>query len=620
MPQSVFNGPSGALPPTNLSGYANGLNAQADAKINYNSTHLGDLLPYAYGKPGRLSSQTAFLAIPHMLQKVVPVLSIPSAQWPGTQVTQLYHAIDDGDLAFTINIDRFSTKFSEGPQLFDKVGALRAIDPFCNLTTVNYLLAGIQLYSDIPMCSAWTQFIRDIGMYDNKIQHRRIHTPWQILRIIRDTFIPFGIPRGSDMQGGQTQGSNAPNIFPVDHVTSLLMDGKCINLVNIWRKHDISAGDDMILVLKKIIPNDYVLSRQSGSYNHQQFTDLRSDVRVDGMHEPVDLEGRRREGVWQLVPQVYKMSQEPENPSEYDYRENGYWHICRALQMSSADPAHQFDNYNDATKYRRTGELLEVSFQPLFIEGVPNGSSKTVIRGRDSYPMEKEELGIQSVIDPITGMYSSKSNRMGGMGPLGMVAAGPSPAAWKTYLLSKSAQSNKRKFVIDSGQSSRNVHPRQSIGAHPARNQNVIGMESEPLSDSINLVLGQSASPESTLQVQRTQSTLSEVPVPVPASAATQLQGALDSVATKNAPQTGAGSKPTKGRSGGKSGKQLSAPQAGTMGLSSSYIQNSGSQGVGISGTTGLVGSVRASLLSNAPPGTSDANKDNSDNQSHASQ
>lgn len=69
-PQSVFNGPSGALPPKDTSGLGNGLNAQADARINYNSTLLGDLAPYAYGKPGRLSSQTAFLAIPHMLQKV----------------------------------------------------------------------------------------------------------------------------------------------------------------------------------------------------------------------------------------------------------------------------------------------------------------------------------------------------------------------------------------------------------------------------------------------------------------------------------------------------------------------------------------------------------------------
>lgn len=64
-------------------------------------------------------------------------------------------------------------RFADGPQIFDKVGALRAIDPFCNLVTVNYLLAGIQLYSDVPECTAWTQFIRDIGMYDDRSLHGR---------------------------------------------------------------------------------------------------------------------------------------------------------------------------------------------------------------------------------------------------------------------------------------------------------------------------------------------------------------------------------------------------------------------------------------------------------------
>lgn len=131
---------------------------------------------------------------------MVPVLSLPSAQWPCNEVTKLYHSVDDGDVAFTINIDRNSKKFAEGPQIFDKVGALRAIDPFCNLVTVNYLLAGIQLFSDIPDAKSWNQFIRDIGMYDDKMVNQRIHTSYQVLKMVRDVFIPFGVPRGSDMQ------------------------------------------------------------------------------------------------------------------------------------------------------------------------------------------------------------------------------------------------------------------------------------------------------------------------------------------------------------------------------------------------------------------------------------
>lgn len=170
----------------------------------------------------------------------------------GDQTTRLYHAVDDGDVAFTININRRNI---EAVQVFDKVGALRAIDPFINLATVNYLLAGIQMYADIQGANAWVQFIRDIGMYGKRNEQCRVASVWQVLQMVRDVFIPFGVPRGSDMQGGQTQGMNSNNIYPVDHITSMLMDGKCINIINIWRKHHISAGDDLILVLKKIVPD-----------------------------------------------------------------------------------------------------------------------------------------------------------------------------------------------------------------------------------------------------------------------------------------------------------------------------------------------------------------------------
>lgn len=125
-------------------------------------------------------------------------------------------------------------------------------------------------------------------------------------------------------------------------------------------RHDISSGDDMILVLKKMVPNEYLLSRQTNSYNRQVFTSMTRDAKgPDG--GSLDLEERRQAGVWQLVPWVYNMKHEPDDPTEYDFRENGYWHICKALQMFPSDPRFQFDNYNDATKYRTTGELMEVS-------------------------------------------------------------------------------------------------------------------------------------------------------------------------------------------------------------------------------------------------------------------
>jgi hypothetical protein len=125
------------------------------------------------------------------------------------------------------------------------------------------------------------------------------------------------------MQGGQTQGVlGSNNIYPVDHVTSLLMDGKCINIINIWRKHNISAGDDLILVLKKIVPEKYNLSRQTNSSNWQVFGELPTNA-VDCNGQTVNLNDRKKAGVWQLVPMVYSLATDPEFPGEYDYHENG---------------------------------------------------------------------------------------------------------------------------------------------------------------------------------------------------------------------------------------------------------------------------------------------------------
>lgn len=159
--------------------------------------------------------------------------------------------------------------------------------------------------------------------------------------------------------GGQTQGTNANNVFPVDHVTSLLLDGKCINIINVWRKHDVSAGDDLILILKKIQPHAYNLSRDTNTSNWQVFHELPTNAQ--GPHGSIiDLRKRKDAGVWQLVPFVYDMSKDGNEgwldsliPSDgdYDYRENGYWHIARALQMAGRDPHEAGDTYSDATRY-----------------------------------------------------------------------------------------------------------------------------------------------------------------------------------------------------------------------------------------------------------------------------
>lgn len=75
-PEVVMN--SGPLPPQG--GLPAPLHDTADARINYNSTLLGDLQPYAYGEPGYLSSQVSYVNQPHRIQKIIPPLRLPTPQ------------------------------------------------------------------------------------------------------------------------------------------------------------------------------------------------------------------------------------------------------------------------------------------------------------------------------------------------------------------------------------------------------------------------------------------------------------------------------------------------------------------------------------------------------------
>ena len=75
-PEVVMN--SGPLPPAD--GLPAPLHDTADARINYNSTLLGNLDPYAYGEPGYLSSQVSYVNQPHRIQKIISPLRLPSPQ------------------------------------------------------------------------------------------------------------------------------------------------------------------------------------------------------------------------------------------------------------------------------------------------------------------------------------------------------------------------------------------------------------------------------------------------------------------------------------------------------------------------------------------------------------
>lgn len=77
-PDVVMN--SGPLPPTSAIGGGPGFDGIPDGKIDYAGSLLGDVSPYAYGEADRLSTQTAYLNVPHRTQRIIPSLDLPEAQ------------------------------------------------------------------------------------------------------------------------------------------------------------------------------------------------------------------------------------------------------------------------------------------------------------------------------------------------------------------------------------------------------------------------------------------------------------------------------------------------------------------------------------------------------------
>ena len=387
-PDVVMN--QGPLPGTG--GLPNPLHDSVDGRINYNSTLLGDIQPYAYGEPGYLSSQNAYLNIPHKIQKIVTPLFLPAPD--GTENFRLDHAVDDGDVVFTLRLDR-NSEICSG--LSSKLGARgglgTAIDPLVNLCTVNYILAGLQICTQLPgMRRKWDALMhhldkrfsgKDTQAYDFKaLQH-----------VVRHLIRPFGVAHGSEKQGGQHEGSLSAATWPVNFVTTLTLDGKDANVVNVWHKHDIEAGSDLVLRLKPMpLPAKYTLNHWAKNLAEKSFSQ-------STLEQVRQLSGSEVTHVWQLVPDIFSLDLEdpaqlrmngvPNNFQSRDYcwQQEGYWHIARS-QIKSKEYGHSEYYFNDLANNLRGGHM-DLTFQPTFYaipyrdSGHPGGAAVAVGAARN---------------------------------------------------------------------------------------------------------------------------------------------------------------------------------------------------------------------------------------------
>jgi hypothetical protein len=483
MPQVVMN--QGPLPGS--SGLPQPLHDTADGRINYNSSLLGNLTPYAYGEPGYLSSQTAYLNIPHKIQKIVPVVFLPEAKQGATEFFDLSHPVDDGDLAFAMRLDRnslFCTGLKNGDMR--RAGLGTAVDPLINLATVNYILSGVQL--GIPATverlsggDLWSEllFNLDPARFGKRqgFEGRNYATQpidfSDVLHIVRHCIRPFGITRGSERQGGQNEATSSPATWPVSFVVSITIDGKEANVMNLWHHLDLNAGDDLVLCLKLMPIRPYTL-------NHYYKGVKRQSWKTDGITKYV----------WQLVPNTMHL----DGPTKDDedktmasrlqcvlppfrqlrlrggttvailgttpWQDLGFWHIGRTQVMTSRYGVEEYW-HNDLANSLRTNHL-DITLQPYFqtlprhkprgpvalhdtfdsfgglAEDAEDGASPLALLGEDAWaadlrlerlqgpsPPPEADWGLQDPVDSGLGLHDTVEPVEPGVGLLDLVEPGP---------------------------------------------------------------------------------------------------------------------------------------------------------------------------------------------------
>lgn len=254
------------------------------------------------------------------------------------------HSVDDSDIAFVMRLDRGSsvcTLLGDKSAFRQRLGT--TVDPFINLCTLNYLLAGLQTCMNHREPSKWMDLLVALDKERFTTMDRELCFD-DIRHIVRNLITPFGIVRGSERQGGQDEVGMGPATWPVNFVTNMVIDGKERNVINVWHHHDIDAGDDLVLRLKPMpLPG-----REGYTLNHYYKNVCRHDF--EGI--PTVL-ARTFTHVWQLVPDIFSLQAERENcsrsvpairdvehvrmpsdalrvPRDYMWQSFGFWHIGRS--------------------------------------------------------------------------------------------------------------------------------------------------------------------------------------------------------------------------------------------------------------------------------------------------
>jgi hypothetical protein len=398
-PDVVINGDSGSLLPTSTSGMR-----FSSAEVNQQSKLLSDLQPYSYGQ-GSVSDDIAQQVTPHKIQKIVPTFTVPSSSSMTAGDETVTHSVSDGDLAFTIKMVHDRSARIKNYNYFTKQNITRAVDIIVNLPTLNYLLRGLQTDMGVNTPN-WENWLKATGwtcVGDMRIEHFRPSSPHHYRNLsmfIQDFIRPLGVVIGSENQGGQHQGDNRGAVdFPVDYVVTILVDGLCDNLVNLWRRAEVKAGDDLLLVLagtqlqneEKLLKvaldhGDYAVGHPVNKGVHNQFN---VDEHAYGGIDPNFFappmqktqyvlnhyaKGKRQMVFDKPVSLLYEVV--PTSSSEIEegyflgasHHNRGMWHVARsqvqARRQPVMDSAMQTFRNDDANM--AGGALLQATIAPVW--------------------------------------------------------------------------------------------------------------------------------------------------------------------------------------------------------------------------------------------------------------
>ena len=263
--------------PTNLSG-PEGISGDPDGRYNFNTDLLSNITPYAGPQAGRMGSDRNYQQIPHRKQFPVPPIWLPEPAHDAEAFFDMSHAIDMGDVVFIVSVHQKHLLLmgTPQPQKDAQDNTMPNYNLFCNICTVNYILAGICNYSWHYVTGTdafrnqygkhtWHHFMRCLGI-DERLKQLRVlyareedsgfltmlRIKLMLQQVIRDTFKPIGICSTSEKQGGQHEVGMKPVQAAASFFVTLTVDGQNRDLVNLWRGVNVQGGDQLLLQLEYI--------------------------------------------------------------------------------------------------------------------------------------------------------------------------------------------------------------------------------------------------------------------------------------------------------------------------------------------------------------------------------